>query len=164
MARTFTDANELLADLLLRHERGSIAPFAKPDRHGFASVADYDEFTRRLAEAERCGAVSVRRGKGRASAELALIRMADPAALYALLGRIPSSQTSGEAVAAVLAGLDLAPEFVRAVEEAGEAWCRNRSWNGLGSERGRDLRVAVRLAKADRGHGRRSVPRWRTSP
>src|SRR5882672_8779905 len=59
MPRRFTDASELLGDLLDRYEDGSPRPIAHPHYEDFADVSELDRFVKLLAEAEVAGAVRI---------------------------------------------------------------------------------------------------------
>jgi hypothetical protein len=55
MPARFTDARELLSDLLDRHEAGTVSPIGYPDYSAFADVVAMDKFARELREAEATG-------------------------------------------------------------------------------------------------------------
>ena len=51
MPRNFTDAKELLGDLLDRYEGGTASPIGYPDYSAFADVSEIDRFVKKLQEA-----------------------------------------------------------------------------------------------------------------
>jgi hypothetical protein len=50
MPARFTDARELLSDLLDRHESGTVSPIGYPDYSAFADVVAMDKFARETAK------------------------------------------------------------------------------------------------------------------
>ena len=56
MPRNFTDAKELLGDLLDRYEGGTASPIGYPDYSAFADVSEIDRFVKKLQEAEAAAA------------------------------------------------------------------------------------------------------------
>ena len=52
MPRLFTDAKELLGDLLDRFEAGTTSPIGYPDYRAFASVVAADAFLKEISRAE----------------------------------------------------------------------------------------------------------------
>ena len=65
MPRRFTDAMELLGDLVDRYEGGIASPIGYPDYTAFADVSEIDSFVKKLQEAEAAGAIRVAKGRGR---------------------------------------------------------------------------------------------------
>lgn len=52
MPSRFTDARELMSDLLDRYETGTASPISYPDYSGFPDVVAIDKFAKELREAE----------------------------------------------------------------------------------------------------------------
>jgi hypothetical protein len=55
MPSRFTDARELMSDLLDRFEAGTASPISYPDYSGFPDVVAIDKFAKELREAEAAG-------------------------------------------------------------------------------------------------------------
>ncbi|NIA70987.1 hypothetical protein HBA54_20515 [Pelagibius litoralis] len=147
MARKFTDARVLLHDLLDRYERGAERPYGYPDRAGFPSVSTMDAFDREVRGAEATGTVTLSYGKGRKRDEIRMVRLANPQALYAYLGRLPSKALADGALDRILDGLDLDPALLESAVSAAEAWSRKRTWCHLGYEDETAMRNALKLAQ-----------------
>jgi hypothetical protein len=148
MPRRFTDAKEMLGDLLDRFEAGTASPIAHPDYGAFASVVAADSFLKEIGRAEQAGAVSVGRGRGTKRDEIVHIRLAAPEVLYRHLDRVPSSQIAEDAGARLVAGLALDPGLKEAAASIMAAWSRAKTWNGLSPEDVDKLRGALELAQA----------------
>src|SRR5215471_12186639 len=112
MARRFTDAGELLNDLLDRYEAGAGSPIAYPDYAAFPSVMAADGFARELAEVELTGAISITFGRGVKREQISHVRLIAPDVLYGHLGRTPVSYLADEAHARLVDGLELHPGLV----------------------------------------------------
>src|SRR5689334_10458641 len=97
MARAFSDARKLMDHLLDRHEDGIARPIAYPDYDEFADVSEIDSFVRQLREAEAAGAVSLAKGRGRNSDQIAHVRLETVSHLYTLLGRRPVGELAAQA-------------------------------------------------------------------
>ena len=115
--RRYTDARELLGDLLDRHEKGTASPIVHPDDADFADVSELDRFVNELSEAEAAGAIRIRRGKGRNSDQIRYVRLEVAARLYELLGRQPVGVLAAEAGSRLVDGLDLPSEFEAPIAE-----------------------------------------------
>lgn len=148
MTRRFTDARELLGDLLDRYEGGSPRPIAKLDHENFADVSELDRFVKVLEEAGAAGAVGIAKGRGRNSDRIEHVRLEDAARLYGMLGRRPVGELAAEAQGRLLQGLDLPSEFDTTVAEIRAAWDRGRSWQRFAAQDADRLRPAFVFAKA----------------
>ena len=148
MPRRFTDARELLSDLLDRHEEGTANPFAYPDYAGFADVSDMDQFLSELVKVEAVGAIRIVNGRGRNSDQIAHVRLEAAAPLYDILARRPVGEVAAEAGSRLVDGLDLPSEFEAPIAEIRAAWDRASAWQGFGAEDVDRLRLALKLAKA----------------
>ncbi len=51
-----------MADLLNRHEAGTVSPIGYPDYASFSDVGEIDRFAQELGEAERSRAVKIAKG------------------------------------------------------------------------------------------------------
>jgi hypothetical protein len=147
MPARFTDARELLSDLLDRHEAGTVSPIGYPDYSAFADVLAMDKFARELREAEAAGAIRIANGKGRNSDQIAHVRLDAAASMYAVLGRRPIVQLVDEASRQLLNGFDLPVEFESSITSLRAAWSRGRSWQGFSLNDVNRLRTAFVLAK-----------------
>lgn len=148
MARRFTSARGLLDHLLDRHEDGVAAPMGAPDYDGFPTVEHQDRFLADIDAALRAGAVRLGHGSGRRRDEVTFVRLADPAALYAHLGREPAGDATHRARAEITRGLSLPPAFAAALDDLAGAWSRNKSWARLEPQDVASARLAFRLAAA----------------
>jgi hypothetical protein len=148
MPRRFTDAKELLGDLLDRYEAGTDSPVGYPDDSGFPDVVAMDSFARQLRDAEAAGAVRIAQGKGRNADEIAHVRLDAAAHLYALLGRRPIAERVDEASCRLLSGFDLPAAFEGSVTSLRAVWTRGKSWQGFTLDDVDRLRGAFDLAKA----------------
>src|SRR5947207_7446746 len=126
MPRRFTDASELLGDLLDRYEDGSSRPIAHPHYEDFADVSELDRFVKALEEAEAAGAVRIAKGRGRNADQIAHVRLEDASCLYGMLGRRPVGERAAEAHSGLLHGLELPSEFDTNIAEIRAAWDRGR--------------------------------------
>jgi hypothetical protein len=148
MPRCFTDAKELLGDLLDRYEGGAASPIGYPDYSAFADVSEIDRFVRKLQEAEAAGAIRIAKGRGRNEDQIAHVRLEAVPRLYDLLGRRPVGELVAEARSRLLDGLDLPNEFEAPVAAIRAAWDRGRAWQGFAARDAERLRIALLLAKA----------------
>jgi Uncharacterized protein conserved in bacteria C-term(DUF2220) len=148
MPSQFTDARELMGDLLDRHEAGTASPIGYPDYSGFPDVVAIDKFANELREAEAAGAVRIATGKGRHGDQIAHVRLEAAAPMYALLGRRPIAERVAEASRRLLSGFDLPAEFESSLASLRAAWTRGRSWQGFTLNDVDRLRSAFDLAKA----------------
>jgi hypothetical protein len=146
--RRFTDARELLGDLLDSYERGAASPFAYPDFSGVANISEVDRFVKELSEAEAVGAVRLAKGRGRNSDQIAYVRLEEPARLYEVLNRRPVGELAADASSRLLDGLDLPDEFKAPIAEIRASWNRARTWQGFAAADVNRLRTALILAKA----------------
>jgi hypothetical protein len=148
MPRLFTDAKELLADLLDRFETGTASPIGYPDYGAFSSVVAADAFLKEIARAEKIGAISVGRGRGAKRDQIVHVRMAAPEVLYRYLDRAPASQIAECAGARLVAELALDPRLLEAAAGISAAWSRAKSWNAFPPGEADRLRDAFVLAQA----------------
>jgi hypothetical protein len=148
MPARFTDARELLSDLLDRHEAGTASPIGYPDYSAFADVVAMDRFAKELREAEAAGAIRIANGKGRNSDQIAHVRLDAAASMYVVLGRRPIAELVDSAGRQLLDGFDLPAEFEGSVASLRAAWTRGRSWQGFSLDDVNRLRTAFVLAKA----------------
>jgi len=148
MPSRFTDARELMSDLLDRYEAGTASPISYPDYSGFPDVVAIDKFAKELREAEAAGAVRIANGKGRNGEEIAQVRLQAAARMYAFLERRPIAELVDEASRRLLSGFDLPAEFESSVASLRAAWTRGRSWQGFTLDDVDRLRTAFVLAKA----------------
>jgi hypothetical protein len=148
MPRRFTDAGELLGDILDRYEAGADSPIGYPDDSGFSDVVAIDRFAKQLREAEAAGAVRIAQGKGRNADQIAHVRLESAAHLYALLGRRPIAERVDEASRRLLSGFDLPAAFEGSLTSLRAAWTRGKSWQGFTLDDVDRLRSAFDLAKA----------------
>jgi len=148
MPARFTDARELMNDLLDRHEAGTASPIGYPDYSGFTDVVAIDKFAKELREAEAAGAVRIANGRGRNSDQIAYVRLETAAHMYAFLGRRPIAELVDEASRQLLSGFDLPAEFESSVSSLQAAWTRGRSWQGFTLDDVDRLRTAFLLANA----------------
>lgn len=152
--RKFVEESALFGYLLDRFEDGVASPVAYPDHDGFSTVTAADAFQRGLQRAQEAGCIVLVEDRGRFRGRLKFVRLADPDALYARIGRAPASRTASAAGTAILQGLQLHPAIEAEVRNAIGAWSRNRSWFKLGPDQAANLRTAIELAQAilDSGH------------
>jgi hypothetical protein len=148
MPRRFTDAKELLGDLLDRFEAGTASPIGYPDYRAFASVVAADAFLKEIARAEEIGAVSVGRGRGSKRDEIVHVRLGAPDAMYLHLGRTPAAKIAQDAAARLVAGLELDLRLKEAAAAISAAWSRGKTWNGFLPAEADRLRDAFVLAQA----------------
>ncbi|MFB9262231.1 Wadjet anti-phage system protein JetD domain-containing protein [Bradyrhizobium erythrophlei] len=148
MARRFTDANELLNDLLDRYEGGAMSPIAHPDYDGFPSVVAADAFLKQIARAAEVGAVSLGMGRGDRRDQIAHVRLGAAEALYRHLGRVPAVQVAQDAATRLVAGFALDGRLAEAVPSIADAWGRGKSWHGFVSSDVDKLRDGFALAQA----------------
>jgi Wadjet anti plasmid transformation system JetA-like protein len=137
-----------MADLLDRHEAGTVSPIGYPDYASFSDVGEIDRFAQELGEAERSKAVKIAKGRGRNSEQIAHVRLEDASRLYVLLGRRPARELADEATSRLMNGLDLPTEFEAAAASLLAAWSRGRSWQGFSLADVDRLRPAFALAMA----------------
>jgi len=148
MPRSFTDAKELLGDLLDRYEGGTASPIGYPHYSAFADVSEIDRFVRKLEEVEAAGAIRIAKGRGRNGDQIAHVRLEAVSRLYDLLGRRPVGEHAAEASGRLLDGLDLPNEFEAPIAAIRAAWDRGRAWQGFAARDAERLRIALLLAKA----------------
>lgn len=125
------DARELLGILLDRLEDRpdrTRLPSVRPPE-AWSSAAQRDTFERVLANAERCGAITVERGRGEARHLVQRIRLRDAAALYAFLDRTPRADMGAKASADLARATVRTPESLQAQDMIAEAWrCCGRAF------------------------------------
>jgi hypothetical protein len=148
MPSRFTDARELMVDLLDRYEAGTASPIGYPDYSGFPDVVAIDKFAKELCEAEAAGAVRIGHGKGQNGDQIAHVRLEAAARMYVFLGRRPIAERVDETTSRLLSGFDLPAEFESSVTSLRAAWTRGRSWQGFSLSDVDRLRSAFDLAKA----------------
>ena len=148
MPRSFTDAKELLGDLLDRYEGGTASPIGYPHYSAFADVSEIDRFVRKLQEAEAAGAIRIAKGWGQNGDQIAHVRLEAVSRLYDLLGRRPVGELAAEARGRLLDGLDLPNELEAPLAAIRAAWDRGRAWQGFAARDAERLRIALLLAKA----------------
>lgn len=148
MPRHFTDAKELLGDLLDRYEDGTASPIGYPDYSAFADVSEIDRFVNKLQEAEAAGAIRIAKGRGRNGDQIAHVRLQAVSRLYYILGRRPVGELAAEARGRLLDGLELPRAFEAPVAAIRAAWDRGRAWQGFAARDAERLRIALLLAKA----------------
>jgi hypothetical protein len=148
MPPRFTDAKELLGDLLNRYEAGASRPIAYPGYAAFASVRAADTFIKELKPAEDAGAIRLVRGKGGRHDHVAHVRLESPEALYRYLGRSPIASIAGRAHAKIVDGLSLHPSLTAAASQIASVWTRAKTWNGLCPDDAEKVRSAFILAQA----------------
>jgi Uncharacterized protein conserved in bacteria C-term(DUF2220) len=148
MPRSFTDAKELLGDLLDRYEGGTASPIGYPHYSAFADVSEIDRFVRKLQEAEAAGAIRIAKGRGQNGDQIAHVRLEAVSRLYDLLGRRPVGELAAEARGRLLDGLDLPNELDAPLAAIRVAWDRGRAWQGFAARDAERLRIALLLAKA----------------
>jgi len=148
MPRLFTDAKELLGDLLDRFETGTASPIGYPDYGAFTSVVAADAFLKEIARAEEIGAISVGRGRGAKRDQIVHVRMAAPEILYRYLDRSPASQIAEHAGARLVADLALHPRLMEAAAGISATWSRAKTWNAFAPAEADRLRDAFVLAQA----------------
>lgn len=148
MPRRFTDAKELLGDLLDRFEAGAASPIAHPDYAAFPSVVAADAFLKKIREAEEAGAVSLGWGRGARRDQVAHVRLSSADILYGHLGRIPASRIAEHAAARLVAGSSLHDRLTDSASQIAEVWGRGKTWHGFASSDVDKLRDAFTLAQA----------------
>ena len=148
MPRSFTDAKELLGDLLDRYEGGTASPIGYPHYSAFADVSEIDRFVKKLQEAEAAGAIRIAKGRGQNGDQIAHVRLEAVSRLYDLLGRRPVGELAAEARGRLLDGLDLPNELEAPLAAIRAAWDRGRAWQGFAARDAERLRMALLLAKA----------------
>jgi Uncharacterized protein conserved in bacteria C-term(DUF2220) len=148
MSRRFTDARQLLDDLLDRFEGGTASPIAYPDYAGFGSVPDTDRFLKEIGRMEAAGAVKTQRGRGAMRDQVAHVRLVDPEVLYRLLGRVPAPQAAQDAGARLVEGLVLDQGLAEAAAGVAATWARAKAWAGFGVGDVDKIRGALVLAQA----------------
>ncbi|PWE77191.1 hypothetical protein XF30_10810 [Bradyrhizobium sp. SUTN9-2] len=148
MPRRFTDAKELLGDLLDRFEAGAASPIAHPDYAAFPSVVAADAFLKQIREAEAVSSVSLGWGRGAKRDQVAHVRLASAEVLYRYLGRTPAPQIAEDALARLVAGSTLHDSLKAGASQIAEAWGRGKTWHGFASSDVHALRQAFDLAQA----------------
>lgn len=148
MPRRFTDAKELLGDLLDRFEAGAASPIAHPDYAAFPSVVAADAFLKQIREAETASAVSLAWGRGARRDQVAHVRLASAETLYRYLGRTPAPQVAEDAAARLVAGSALHDSLKAGASQIAEVWGRGKTWHGFASSDVDTLRHAFDLAQA----------------
>lgn len=148
MPRRFTDAKELLGDLLDRFEAGTASPLGYPNYGAFASVTAADTFLKEIARAEEIGAISVRRGRGTKHDEVVHVRLGAPDILYRHLNRVPAPQIAEDAATRLVTDLALDPRLKEAAVDISATWSRGRTWNAFSPGEVDRLRDAFVLAQA----------------
>ncbi|TIL68467.1 Wadjet anti-phage system protein JetD domain-containing protein [Mesorhizobium sp.] len=131
--RAFIDVSALLDDLLNRLESKPTATrlLAYIDDDGFASVLDRDRFERELEMVERTGGIQIQRRRIDGDTVIAHVRLTNPMALYAHLGRQPGQQRANDALAGIRRRADL-PERAQALfDELADSWARGVGRFGL---------------------------------
>lgn len=148
--RRFTDASTLVADLLDRLESHSDATrlFAHVDYDGFGSIDHQDACVEALQALERAGGVALTKERRDGETRIGRVRLADPAPLYAYLGRKPALHTTAEALGPLRARVDTPKDLQALLDEVQSAWSRNVGWSMLRPGQGGDLTQAVDLALA----------------
>nr|WP_246506024.1 Wadjet anti-phage system protein JetD domain-containing protein [Mesorhizobium silamurunense] len=86
--------------------------------------------------------------EGRRTGEVKFVRIADAAALYRFVKRIPSSQRSALALEDLFRRTEFSALFAEHAQEAAETWSRNRRWAGIVPGDVRSLECALALAQA----------------
>ncbi len=148
MPRHFTDAKELLGDLLDRFEAGTASPIGYPDYGAFASVVAADAFLKEISRAEEAGAVSLARGRGPKRNEIVHVRLTSAKALYRYLDRTPAPKIAEDAAGRLFAGLELDPRLKDAAAAITAAWSKAKTWNTFTPADADRLRDAFVLAQA----------------
>ncbi|ANW03200.1 Wadjet anti-phage system protein JetD domain-containing protein [Bradyrhizobium icense] len=148
MPRRFTDAKELLGDLLDRFEAGASSPLAHPDYAAFPSVPAADAFLKQIKEAEEIGAVSLGWGRGARRDQVAHVRLVSAGVLYERLGRTPASRIAEDAAGRLVAGLSLHDGLKESAAGIADVWGRGKTWHGFASSDVERLRDAFALAQA----------------
>lgn len=131
--RKFGDIDALLHDLIDRHEANPavVRILAYMDEDAFASVEARDRFTAGLFGAEKAGGISVQRKRVDGAMVQGHVRLADPPALYAYLGRVPARAQVDAALHAAKQRQDLPTAGRSLLDEIAEAWSRGVSRYGL---------------------------------
>lgn len=148
MPRLFTDAKELLGDLLDRFEAGTASPIGYPDYGAFASVVAADAFLKEISRAEEAGAVSLARGRGPKRNEITHVRLTSAEVLYRYVGRTPATTIAEDAAERLVAGLELDPRLKDAAAAIAGAWSMAKTWNTFTPANADRLRDALVLAQA----------------
>lgn len=148
MPRRFTDAKQLLSDLLDRFEAGVASPIAHPDYAAFPSVVAADAFLKQIREAEEADAVSLGWGRGAKRDQIAHVRLTSADILYGYLGRIPASRIAEDAATRLVTGSALHDRLKDSASEIAEVWGRGKTWHGFASSDVDTLRDAFVLAQA----------------
>lgn len=148
MPRSFTDARQLFAHLLDRHEAGATSPIAYPDYAGFASVTSTDSFIKDLRVAEESGAIRLAMGKGSRRDQIVHVRLESADVLYRHLGRAPIAGIVREAHSRIFDGLSLHSGLTEAAEAVASTWARAKTWNGFSPGDAHKVRSAFVLAQA----------------
>ncbi|MGC0322565.1 hypothetical protein ABIG06_003194 [Bradyrhizobium sp. USDA 326] len=148
MPRLFTDARQLLGDLLDRFEAGTASPIGYPDYGAFASVVAADAFLKEVSRAEEAGAVSLTRGRGPKRNEIAHVRLVSAETLYRYLGRTPAPKIAEDAAARLVDGLDLDARLMDQASAIAAAWSRAKTWSAFSPADADRLRDAFVLAQA----------------
>lgn len=146
--RAFTDAGALLNDLLDRLETrpDSQRLFAHVDAAAFESVRQEVECVACLDAAERSGGIRIVRDRLDGVERIRHVALANPAALYAHLSRVPSKQQVEDALGDVWRGAR--PEVRPLIEEIAEAWRRKVGRFGLPPGAVRNLELTLKLVDA----------------
>lgn len=148
MPRRFTDARDLLGDLLDRFEAGAASPIAHPDYAAFPSVVAADAFLKQISEAEECGAVSLGWGRGARRDQVAHVRLISADILYGHIGRVPASRIAADAATRLVAGSALHDGLTEGASQIAEVWARGKTWHGFASSDVEKVRDAFKLAQA----------------
>lgn len=148
MVRRFRSADDLLNDLLDRHEAGTTNVRAYPDHDGFRDIGEADRFERAIARAVSTSAVRSISGTGRFRDRIERIDLVDPDALYRHLDRTPAPVKAASDASIVFSGLQLHEDIEATAQDAIAAWSRNRQWSGILPGDTGNLRKALLLAQA----------------
>ena len=131
--RAYTESKTLLASLLDGFEaKPSVRRhIAYVDYDGFKNIAEQDRLIRELREAERSGAVEIRRRRVSGADILAHVLLKDPVTLYRHLDRIPATVNVDNALVRVRSRSGLPATAVDTFDALAGAWARGVSSFGL---------------------------------
>jgi Uncharacterized protein conserved in bacteria C-term(DUF2220) len=150
--RRFTNASELIGDLLDRFER-HVEPrqiLGRIDYENFQSIsiADQDDCIAQIEALERAGGIELKRQREDGVEKIAHVKLADPSVLYHYLNRRPASQSATAALSPLRERSDPPEIFHAVLDEIHGNWSRNVSWSGLRPGQAQSMNRAVELAVA----------------
>ncbi|CAM5337372.1 hypothetical protein SSCI18S_01027 [Sphingobium scionense] len=146
--RRFSDVGRMIHDLLDRHEMlpHAISLRAYVDEEAFSSVEARDRFLQALKAAEATGGLRIKQTRDKA--DIAHVRLAEPAALYAHVGRRPARSDVDARLATIRARAGPSAQMIALLEQIAESWARGVGCFGLTPHDVTGLADALELVQA----------------